>query len=72
MMVSSQVRDVQSKENNQVLMRTVCEEVSGYICYMEIYAAERMTEDVTLSLLDMYKGQNHHMHHDNFYNSEIG
>jgi len=69
---SSQAHDVQSKENNQVLMRIVCEEVSGYICHMETHSAERMTEDVIQSLLDRNIGQNHHIHHDNFYNSETG
>jgi hypothetical protein len=72
MTVSSQVHDVQSKENNQVLMRIVCEEVSHYICHMETYMAERMIEDIIQSLLDRNKGQNHHIHHDNFYNSGIG
>jgi hypothetical protein len=36
-----------------VLVRMVCEEVSGYICNMEIYAAEgKKLEDTVLALSD--------------------
>jgi len=72
MMVLSQVHDVQSKENNQVLMRIVCEEVSHYICHMYTYTAEKMMEDIIQSLLDRNIGHNQHIHRDNFYNSETG
>ena len=51
-------------------MRIVCEELSDHICHMETYAAERMMEDVIQSLLDRNIGQNHHIHHDNFYNRQ--
>jgi hypothetical protein len=55
-----------------VLVRMVCEEVSGYICNMEIYAAEvKKLEDTVLTLSDTNLGQNHHIYLENFYNSEI-
>jgi len=60
MMVSSQAHDVQSKENNQVLMRIVCEEVSGYICHMETHAAERMTEDVIVTFRQKHRPESSH------------
>jgi len=38
-----------------VLVRMVCEAVSGYICNMEIYSAEgKKMEDTLLSLLPIY------------------
>jgi hypothetical protein len=53
-----------------VLVRMVCEAVSGYICNIEIYSAEgNKLEDTVLSLLDKNLGQNHHIYKDNFYNS---
>jgi len=53
-----------------LLLRMVCETVSGYICNMEIYSAERKKlEDTVLSLLDRNLGQNQHIYQDNFYNS---
>jgi len=53
-----------------VLVRMVCEAVSGYICNMEIYSAEgKKLEDTVLSLLDRSLGQNHHVYQDNYYNS---
>jgi len=55
-----------------VLVRMVCEAVSGYICNMEIYSAEgSKLEDTVLSLLDGNLGQNHHVYQDNFYKCEI-
>ena len=52
-----------------VLVRMVCEAVSGYICNVEIYSAEgKKLEDTVLSLLDRNLGQNHHIYQDNFYN----
>jgi hypothetical protein len=54
----------------EVLVKMVCEAVSGNICNMEIYSAERKKlEDTVLSLLDGNLGQNHHMYQDGFYNS---
>ena len=48
----------------------VCEAVSGYICNMEIYAAEgQKLQDTVLSLLDIILVRNHHLYQDNFYNS---
>ena len=48
----------------------VCEAVSGYICNMEMYAAEgKKLQDTVLSLLDRNVGHNHHLYQDNFYNS---
>jgi hypothetical protein len=53
-----------------VLVRMVCEVVSGYICNMEIYSVEGKKLEVTvLSLLDRNLGQNLHIYQDNFYNS---
>jgi hypothetical protein len=55
-----------------VLVRMVCEKVSGYICNMEIYAAERKKlEDTVLALSERNLGQNHHIYLENFYNIEI-
>jgi len=53
-------------------VRMVCEKVSGYICNMEIYAAERKKlEDTVLALSERNLGQNHHIYLENFYNIEI-
>jgi hypothetical protein len=53
-----------------VLVRTVCEALSGYICKMEIYAAEgQKLEETVLSLLDRNLGNNHHNYQENFYNT---
>jgi len=53
-----------------VLVRMVCEAVSGYVYNMEIYSAEgKKLEDTVLSLLDRNLDQNHHLYQDNFYNS---
>ena len=53
-----------------VLVRMVCEAVSGYICNVEIYSAEgKKLEDTVLSLLGRNLGQNHYIYQDNFYNS---
>ena len=53
-----------------VLVRMVCETVSGYICNMEIYTTEgKKLEDTVLSLLGRNFGQNHHIYQDNFYKS---
>ena len=53
-----------------LVVRMVCEAVSGYICNMEIYAAERKKlQDTVLSLLDRNLGHHHHLYQDNFYNS---
>jgi hypothetical protein len=41
-----------------ILVRMVCEVVLCYMCNMEIYAAEEMTEDTVLSLLDRNLGHN--------------
>jgi hypothetical protein len=53
-----------------VLVRMVCEAVSGYICNMEVYAAVgKKLEDTVFSLLDRNLGQSRHIYQDNFYNS---
>jgi hypothetical protein len=53
-----------------VLVRKVCETMAGYVCNMEIYAAEgKKLENTVLSVLDKYLGKNHHIYQDNFYNS---
>jgi len=52
-----------------LLVRMVCEAVSGYIC-MEIYSAEeKKLENKVLSLLDRNLGLNHLVYQDNYYNS---
>jgi hypothetical protein len=60
---------VQAKEQNiGVLVRTVYEAVSGYVCNMD--SAERnKLEDTVLSLLGRNLGQNNYIYQDNFYNS---
>jgi hypothetical protein len=58
------------KTKYRLLVRMVCEAVSGYICNMEIYTAEgKKLQDTVLSLLDRNLGHNHHLYQDNFYNS---
>ena len=53
-----------------VLVRRICEAVSGYIWNLETYSAEgNNLENTVLSLLDRYLGQNHHTYQDNLYNS---
>ena len=48
-----------------LLVRMVCEAVSGYICNMEIYAAEgKKLQDTVLSLLDRNLDHNHHLYQD--------
>jgi hypothetical protein len=47
-----------------------CEAVSGYICNMEIYAAEgKKSQNTVLSMLNRNLGHYHHLYQDNFYNS---
>ena len=51
-------------------MKMACEVVLGYICNMEIYAAEgKELEDTVLSLLERNLGQNYHISQDSFFNS---
>jgi hypothetical protein len=58
------------KIKHGVLVRMVCEAVSGYICNMEIYSAEgKNLEDTVLSLLYRNLGQHFFIYQDNFYNS---
>jgi len=58
------------KMKYRLLVRMVCEAVSGYICNMEIYTAEgKKLQDTVLSLLDRNLGHNHNLYQDNFYNS---
>lgn len=46
----------------------VCEAVSGYVCNMEIYAAEgKKLEDRVLPLLDKNVSQKHHIYWDNLF-----
>jgi hypothetical protein len=46
------------------------EALSGYVCNIDIYAAEgKKLEDRVLSLLDRNLDQNHHICLDNFYDS---
>jgi len=55
-----------------VLVRMLCEAVSGYVCNLEIYSAEgKKLEETVLSLLDGKLGQSHHIYQDNSYNSLI-
>jgi len=49
----------------------VCEEVSGYVCNIEMYSAEvKKLADTVLSHLDRNVGQNHHIYQNKFYNIE--
>jgi hypothetical protein len=44
-----------------VLVKMVCEVVSGYICNMEIYSTEgKKLEDTVLPLIDRNLGHNRH------------
>jgi hypothetical protein len=53
-----------------VLVRMVCEAVSGYVCNMDRYAGEgKKLENTVLSLLGRNLGQSHHIYLDNFYDS---
>jgi len=52
-----------------VLVRMVCEAVSGYTYNMEIYSADEKLEDTVLSLLVRNLGLNHHIYQCSFYNS---
>ena len=46
-----------------VLVRTVCQAVSDYICKIKIHTANGQSlEDTVLSLLDRNLGQNHHIY----------
>jgi hypothetical protein len=52
------------------LVRMVCKAFLGYVCNMDMYAAEgKKFEDTVLSLFDRNLGQNHHIYLDNFYDS---
>ena len=54
----------------EVVVKMVCQAVSGYVCNMEIYAAEgKKLEDTVLSLSDRNLCQNHHIYQDSFYNN---
>jgi hypothetical protein len=46
----------------------VCEEVSGYICNMEIHSDEgKKLKATVLLLLDRNLGQNHHIYQESFF-----
>jgi len=50
------------KKKYGVLVRVMCEAVSGYICTMKIHTAEgQKLEDTVLLLFDRNLGQNHHI-----------
>jgi hypothetical protein len=53
-----------------ILVRMVCESMSGYICNMQIYDGKcgPLTETVSL-LLEPYEGKVYHLYQDNYYNS---
>jgi hypothetical protein len=53
-----------------ILVRMVCESMSGYICNMQIYDGKcgALTETVSL-LLEPYEGKGYHLYQDNYYNS---
>jgi len=53
-----------------VLVRMLCDALSGYICNMEIYSAERKKlEDTVLSLLGGNLDLNPDIYQDDYYNS---
>jgi hypothetical protein len=50
-----------------VLVRMVCEALSGYVCKMEIFAAEsQKLEETVFSLLDRNLVNKHHNYQENF------
>jgi hypothetical protein len=53
-----------------ILVRMVCEIMSGYYCNMHIYDGKcgPLTETVSL-LLEPYEGKGYHLYQDNYYNS---
>jgi hypothetical protein len=56
--------------NARRITKMVCEAKSGYVCNMDIYAAEGQNlEDTVLSRLDRNLGHNHHIYLDNYYDS---
>jgi len=55
-----------------VLVRMVCEAVSGYFCKMKIYAAKGLKlEDTVLSVLDRNLSQNHYIYKASVRSAEI-
>ncbi|XP_015596321.1 piggyBac transposable element-derived protein 4-like [Cephus cinctus] len=53
-----------------ILVRMVCEAVTGYICNFHIYAADgNKLEDTVLTVLEPYKNLWHEIYQDNYYNS---
>jgi hypothetical protein len=55
---SLEVQDMQSMDNNKsgMSVRIMCEAVPGYICDMEVYAAEEnQLENTMLSILDKFR-----------------
>jgi hypothetical protein len=53
-----------------ILVRMVCESMSGYICNLQIYDGKcrPLTETVSL-LLEPYEGKGYNLYQDNYYNN---
>ena len=53
-----------------ILVRIVCESLTGYICNLQIYDGKcrPLTETVGF-LLEPYEGKGYHLYQDNYYNS---
>jgi hypothetical protein len=53
-----------------ILVRIVCEALTGYICNMQIYSGQgRRLNDTISILLEPYMNKGHHVYMDNYYNS---
>lgn len=53
-----------------ILVRMLCEAVTGYICNFHVYAADgKKLEDTVLTVIEPYKNIWHHIYEDNYYNS---
>ncbi|KAL6421456.1 hypothetical protein ACFW04_013911 [Cataglyphis niger] len=53
-----------------ILVRMLCEGISGYICNFEIYSGSgAKLQDIVLSILHPFVGFHHHIYMDNYYNS---
>ncbi|XP_017762744.1 PREDICTED: piggyBac transposable element-derived protein 4-like [Eufriesea mexicana] len=53
-----------------ILVRVLCEAVTGYVCNFHVYAADgEKLEDTVLTVIEPYKNMWHHVYQDNYYNS---
>ncbi|XP_014472553.1 PREDICTED: piggyBac transposable element-derived protein 4-like [Dinoponera quadriceps] len=53
-----------------ILVRVLCEAVTGYVCNFHVYAADgKKLEDTVLTVIEPYKNIWHQIYQDNYYNS---